>query len=763
MENKNALAPGVMLRQYRIDRVIGQGGFGITYLAFDTDLQRRVAIKECFPRDFVSREGTTIVPTGSKEKQSFSWALGKFVGEATTLARFKHPGIVQVLQILKKENDSAYMVLEFVDGISFDKWLKSLNGKLDEALLKSVISPILDALEVVHDNGIAHLDIAPDNIYIRGNGDAVLLDFGAAKQTIGQQTRTLNLVVKDGYSSPEQYYVEGRKGSWSDVYAFAATLYRAVAGKRPIDAMARLDAINNDEQDPLEPLASKSREGFSKEFLSAIDHGMSAKSKARPQTIKEWRKTIIGDAISSPEKSTPIDNASKSQKHAQLKSKPRKKSKTAFTLIAASLVAAAVVIGGVLYNQQNLIQTEEAEWNSVVKLDSRSAYDTFITKYPNSTRLAIAKQAIRALQEPWTKSFNSAASEQSNAVTANDDTIVIAGSNASSGNNGFQAFIKAISLSGRLRWHIEYGGTGNEVFEDVILLNNGDVIAVGHSRQTPSSQSKALVVRFSKSGEKIWAKQLGDNGESAFNAISFLRNGNLVAVGNTGGKGVTDGWVVKLDSNGNVINETTIDGDGKNSFTDVEEMSDGTLAFVGYKQRPGGSDPNFWLVKTTADGKILIDRNPGGHGTDQFHALAATSSGELIIVGDTTSFGTNSVDGMIMKLTRNDKLPPKPIANAKDDFLTDVKVATDGGVIIVGYTSSKGAGKTDGWITKFNSSLTEVIWERTIGSKGVEKIHGLHIMDNGSIIMVGSSQKNGTDNSNVWALRLGSRGQYDGS
>ena len=213
-----------MLRQYRIDSVIGQGGFGITYLAYDTDLQRRVAVKECYPRDFVAREGTTVVPTGASEKKDFSWALGKFVDEATTLARFKHPGIVQVLQILKDENQSAYIVLEFVDGQSFDQWLKAQPGPPDEASLKQIIAPLMDALEVVHDNNIAHRDIAPDNIYIRKDGTAVLLDFGAAKQTLSQQSRTLNLVVKDGYSAPEQYYAEGRQGPWTDVYAFAATL-----------------------------------------------------------------------------------------------------------------------------------------------------------------------------------------------------------------------------------------------------------------------------------------------------------------------------------------------------------------------------------------------------------------------------------------------------------------------------------------------------------------------------------------------------------
>ena len=254
MTTKHALASGTMLRQYRIDDVIGQGGFGITYLAFDTDLKRRVAIKECFPRDFVGREGTTVIPTHSPNKKDFDWAMSKFVEEATTLARFKNPGIVQVLQILKGENSSAYMVLEFIEGSDLAAHLREYGKPMPEAELKQLITPIYDALEVVHKQGIAHRDVAPDNIFIRKTGEAVLLDFGAAKQTVNQHSRTMNLVVKDGYSAPEQYYAEGRQGSWTDVYAFAATLYRAISGKRPIDAMARLDALNNGEPDPLPSL-----------------------------------------------------------------------------------------------------------------------------------------------------------------------------------------------------------------------------------------------------------------------------------------------------------------------------------------------------------------------------------------------------------------------------------------------------------------------------------------------------------------------------
>lgn len=760
MENRNALEPGFMLQQYRIDRVIGQGGFGITYLAFDTDLQRPVAIKECFPRDFVSREGTTIVPTGSKEKQSFSWALGKFVGEATTLARFKHPGIVQVLQILKKENDSAYMVLEFVEGKSFDQWLKTLEVKLDEKLLKSIILPILDALEVVHDNGIAHLDIAPDNIYVRDNGDAVLLDFGAAKQTIGQQTRTLNLVVKDGYSAPEQYYVEGRQGSWSDVYAFAATLYRGIIGKRPVDAMARLDAINNEEADPLEPLASKNIPGFSKEFLSAIDKGMSARSKARPQTIKEWRKTLIGKTQPNFERSKASASTLSSQTNSN--QKPNKKSKTGLALITASLAALAIVFGGVLYTQKASSQQEENDWTEVRDKDVLAGYRGFIAKYPQSERLSSAQDAIKALGEPWTKNFNNAGTEQSRAITADDNTIIIVGSNASSNNKGFQAFIKAVSLSGRYRWHFEYGDTGNEVFEDALILGNGDIVVVGNSKDL-SSNSKALVARYSNSGERIWLKELGNRSDSSLNAIKLLRNGEMIATGHKGSRSNTDGWVVKLDNNGNIKNEMTFSGEGKSSFSDVAEMPDGTLALVGQKQRTGGTDPNFWLIKSTPTGRILLERNPGGVGSDKFKGVAATNSGELMIVGDTTSFGSNSVDGIIMRLTTENKSPPKVIADAKDDYLSDVKITAQGDVIVAGFTSSKGAGKSDGWVTKYNPTLSEVIWERVIGSDGVEAIYGMHIMKDNSIIIAGSSQASDENQSDVWALRLGPLGQYDGS
>lgn len=755
MENRNALEPGFMLRQYRIERVIGQGGFGITYLAYDTDLKRPVAIKECFPRDFVFREGTTIVPTGATEKQNFSWALGKFVGEATTLARFKHPGIVQVLQILKDENDSAYMVLEYVEGQSLDKWLKGLGKQLDENTLKTVILPILDALEVIHENGIAHLDIAPDNIYIRNNGDAVLLDFGAAKQTVGQQTRTLNLVVKDGYSSPEQYYVEGKQGSWSDVYALAATLYRAIVGERPVDAMARLDAINNEEPDPLKSLASMKIPGFSNDFLKAVDQGMSARSKARPQTIREWRSSLVGNFTLTSEVSQP-------RKSTFERPDTKVKSKKNLAVVSILVLIAGAAIGGFLYDQKLKNEKETADWNATLFKDTISDYDQFAKKYPNSEKINLVHEAQAKLKRPWTKSFDNAETEQSNAITANNDSIIIVGTQVDKGGKGFQAFIKSVSLGGKVRWHSVFGEDDNETFEDAVFLPNGDIIVVGNTSKT-FSLKKAIIARYSETGERVWVKQIDGNSQSAFNAVKLLKNGDLIAVGTIKNPSSgTDGWAVKLDTNGNVKTTKSLGGNGNDGFADVAEMHNGHLAFVGQKQRSGGNDANFWLVKTSPDGKVLLDRTPGGPRLDQFHSVAATKSGELIIVGVTTSFGSNSVDSIIMRLTADNKLPPKIIADPKDDYLSDVSIASDGGIIVAGYTFSKGAGRSDGWVTKYNSELTEILWERVIGTSNVEAIYGLEVISDGSIIIAGSAQKNGNQNSDVWVLRLGSRGQYDG-
>ena len=232
--NLLALPDGTeLVGDYRIKRVLGAGGFGITYLADEIALARLVTIKEYFPSDFAARESDGASPRSKESTADYNWGLERFIEEAQTLARFVHPNIVRVYRYFRA-NKTAYMVLHFEEGGSFKAWLKNLNRAPRQAELEKIIAPLLDALEIVHAGDYLHRDIAPDNIIIRKDGVPVLIDFGSARGEIASHSRTVSALVKPGYSPYEQYATNSKQqGPWTDIYALGATLYHAIAGKRP--------------------------------------------------------------------------------------------------------------------------------------------------------------------------------------------------------------------------------------------------------------------------------------------------------------------------------------------------------------------------------------------------------------------------------------------------------------------------------------------------------------------------------------------------
>jgi serine/threonine protein kinase len=288
--HRNSLQPGYKLHWYVIKRILGQGGFGITYLAEDTNLHQEVAIKEFLPVEMAVRENDASVhPISSEYGEHFKWGLDRFMSEAQTLARFKHPNIVRVLTVFP-ENNTAYMVMEYEQGKGMHELLKD-NKILSQDEVNTIILPILDGLEQVHAAGFIHRDIKPPNIFIRNDESPVLLDFGSARQSFGHQTQTLTSMVSPGFAPFEQYVSKSDKqGPWTDIYGLGATMYRAVTGRSPVDAMDRSEALLHISRDIYVKASEINPEGCSNSFITAIDHALAFKPEDRPQSISEWRQ-----------------------------------------------------------------------------------------------------------------------------------------------------------------------------------------------------------------------------------------------------------------------------------------------------------------------------------------------------------------------------------------------------------------------------------------------------------------------------------------
>ena len=235
----------ILYGRYIVGRVLGQGGFGITYLAQDYQTKGLVAIKEFFPDSMATRtEKITVCPLSGERGENFAYGLNSFLEEAKTMAEFiGNPNITRV-DCYFEENGTGYFVMEYLDGDSFLDYIKSHGGRLGWEDTMQVALPIMDALAAMHEKGIIHRDVTPDNIYITKDGTVKLLDFGAARYSLGNVSRSLDVILKHGFAPKEQYSRHGRQGPYTDVYSLGATIYYAITGVKPDDAIERSDEDN---------------------------------------------------------------------------------------------------------------------------------------------------------------------------------------------------------------------------------------------------------------------------------------------------------------------------------------------------------------------------------------------------------------------------------------------------------------------------------------------------------------------------------------
>lgn len=289
MSNTRCLKPGVILKErYKIEEVIGAGGFGITYRAWDPLLQSYVAIKEYYPSGIATRSADSskvCVPVGQEQREYHRGRI-RFLKEAQDVARFQsEPNIVSIYDYLE-ENDTDYMVMEYLHGCTLKQYIREHGGRLDTDHILHICLSVLDALAVVHKAGMIHRDISPENIFICEDLTVKLIDFGAAKQVYLDGEQTMSVVLKPGYAPPEQYAKKDKQGPWTDIYALGATLYFAATGEKPEESFGRVL------EDTIKPVCEVNPE-IPRAMSQVIMRAMSVKIEDRYQTVEAMREALL--------------------------------------------------------------------------------------------------------------------------------------------------------------------------------------------------------------------------------------------------------------------------------------------------------------------------------------------------------------------------------------------------------------------------------------------------------------------------------------
>ena len=286
--SENCLPVGTRLADFEITGVLGEGGFGIVYMAYDHSLQRAVAIKEYMPGALAMRGADCAVSLRAERHQdTFMLGLKSFINEARFLAQFDHPSLVKVYRFWE-QNRTAYTAMQYYEGRTIKEIVADSSQLIDEVWCRKILRQILQALEILYTVKILHRDISPDNIIVQPNGDAVLLDFGSARQIIGDMTKGLTVILKPGFAPVEQYAGDAslEQGPFTDIYALAAVIYFAILKQAPPSSIARMI------KDPVTPLKVQAPQGYSQSFLAAIDKSLAVLSQDRPQSIGQLRDLL---------------------------------------------------------------------------------------------------------------------------------------------------------------------------------------------------------------------------------------------------------------------------------------------------------------------------------------------------------------------------------------------------------------------------------------------------------------------------------------
>ncbi len=290
------LPPGYQLDEYRIERQLSLGGFSIVYLAFDKE-ETPVAIKEYLPNSLALRsEGDALPSIAEENVATFRYGMKCFFEEGRALAKISHPNVVRV-QNFFRANETVYMVMHYERGRTLQEHIQKHKGEIRESFIRAIFARLLNGLREVHTHKLLHLDIKPSNIYLRNDGTPVLIDFGAARQTLSLDTPLLKPMYTPGFAAPEQYNNTRREllGPWTDIYSVGASMYACMAAAAPQAADQRL------ERDQLATAAKRWPDKYSKQLLNTVDWCMRLNHLERPQSVFVLQRALADKARSVPQ------------------------------------------------------------------------------------------------------------------------------------------------------------------------------------------------------------------------------------------------------------------------------------------------------------------------------------------------------------------------------------------------------------------------------------------------------------------------------
>ncbi len=773
-EHYAALPKGYRFAEYELVRVLGAGGFGITYLAFDDRHNRPVAIKEYLPDVLALRDPTDkVLPKSLAKVDDFEWGLDRFMEEAKTLARFRHQNLIDVYRFFRS-NGTAYIVMEYAEGRNLTEVLER-KGTLDEDELKSILYPLLDGLRLVHAKDFLHRDIKPDNIVVRRDGSPVLIDFGAARQDLGRKSRAVTAIVSAGYAPLEQYSTKGNQGPWTDIYALGAVAYHCLTGAPPPEATERTDR-----RDPCKPLAKWGRPLKEQQFQIAIDHALCVNAKDRPRTIRAWAGELDPGLRRLKSRSWKV-NWAKQRKQFYVRAMIE-----LLKWIGLSPKAAAVGLFGIVAAATfgwGLMRAADEAAKEGAGLPPKLAVDESppVGKETDPGEPGMKKAPA---EEPETGEKKKAAEtkekEEKQSLQA----------------PGFDAD-KVLEVT----WEKLPAMAGSETAYKVVALDGGGFAILG------KTDGADLAEAYDGAGNSLWKWRLPSADHTAAD-ITALPGGGIAGIGSYSRSGKKEAlWLFRLDGAGKLVWQRLFEEAYDFFGGTIDVAQDGGFLVGAYKLEfsPG----SLWTAKLDAEGEILWQREFKADQLDYNSRAAAASPEGGLVVAIAISDPTFPRDTILYSLdAAGEVLWDMPVENSVYRVPQSLEVAGDGTIALAGKTRGASDGWEDFWVFVVDpdgevrsdwksdqdlgdeasavvflddgdvlvagsaSHLKETIgdirlvrlsregniqWHSTIGMVGVNVIHAMASLADGGVILVGERSVGPEGTHDMWLLRLDSK------